>query len=306
MRWLLLKDLQILRRSPFLVAVLVAYPVIISVLIGLALSRGPDKPKVAIVNELPAGQTELLGRQPAPGRHALRQGAVQVRRSGRGRHARGGHRQGALGRGPRRAHRPARRHAASCRTRSTSPARRRPRWRSSTTPTTRSGRSWPSRRSRRAWPTPTRRSATSSPSWRRATWASCSRAGEFSLLGQKFDVLGLERSKAALERTLRTLPPDSEQARDVQAGHRLRADRHREPRPVRQGAGRGGPAAGGQANRDRGPSHAAGRLRGVGVGDHLAHVRHRAAGLGHARARARGARLRAARARARLAPGAAG
>src|SRR6478672_8301488 len=56
MRWLLLKDLRILRRSPFLVAMLVAYPVIISILIGLALSRGPDKPKVAIVNELPAGQ----------------------------------------------------------------------------------------------------------------------------------------------------------------------------------------------------------------------------------------------------------
>ena len=56
MRWLLLKDLQILRRSPFLVAMLVAYPVIISVLIGLALSRGPDKPKVAIVNELPPGR----------------------------------------------------------------------------------------------------------------------------------------------------------------------------------------------------------------------------------------------------------
>ena len=59
MRWLLLKDLQILRRSPFLVVMLIAYPVIISVLIGLALSRGPDKPKVAIVNELPAGQTSF-------------------------------------------------------------------------------------------------------------------------------------------------------------------------------------------------------------------------------------------------------
>jgi ABC-type multidrug transport system permease subunit len=54
MRWLLLKDLQILRRSPLLVAILVAYPLVISVLIGLALSRGPDKPKVAFVNEVPA------------------------------------------------------------------------------------------------------------------------------------------------------------------------------------------------------------------------------------------------------------
>ena len=58
-RWLLLKDLQILRRSPLLVVLLVAYPVIIALLIGLALSRGPDKPKVAIVNELPAGRDEL-------------------------------------------------------------------------------------------------------------------------------------------------------------------------------------------------------------------------------------------------------
>jgi ABC-2 type transport system permease protein len=56
MRWLLIKDLQILRRSPFLVALLVAYPVIISLLIGFALSRGPDKPTVAFVNEVPASQ----------------------------------------------------------------------------------------------------------------------------------------------------------------------------------------------------------------------------------------------------------
>ncbi|MCW3049135.1 MAG: type transporter [Solirubrobacterales bacterium] len=59
MRWLFLKDLQILRRSPFLVVLLVAYPVIIAVLIGLALSRGPDKPKVAFVNEVPPGDSSL-------------------------------------------------------------------------------------------------------------------------------------------------------------------------------------------------------------------------------------------------------
>ncbi|MET0615131.1 MAG: ABC transporter permease, partial [Thermoleophilaceae bacterium] len=52
MRWLLLKDLQILRRSPLLVALLVLYPVIIAVLIGFALSRGPDKPEVAFYNGL--------------------------------------------------------------------------------------------------------------------------------------------------------------------------------------------------------------------------------------------------------------
>src|SRR3954470_7220965 len=53
MRWLLIKDLQILKRSPLLVALLVLYPIIISVLIGLALSKGPDKPRVAFVNQVP-------------------------------------------------------------------------------------------------------------------------------------------------------------------------------------------------------------------------------------------------------------
>src|SRR3954451_22165618 len=53
MRWLLLKDLQILRRSPLLVALLVIYPVVLSVLIGLALSAGPDKPRGAFVNLVP-------------------------------------------------------------------------------------------------------------------------------------------------------------------------------------------------------------------------------------------------------------
>jgi ABC-2 type transport system permease protein len=53
MRWLLVKDLQILKRSPLLVTLLVVYPVIIAVLIGLALSKGPDKPRVAFVNEVP-------------------------------------------------------------------------------------------------------------------------------------------------------------------------------------------------------------------------------------------------------------
>ena len=54
MRWLLVKDLKILKRSPLLVTLLVVYPIVISVLIGLALSKGPDKPRVAFVNEVPA------------------------------------------------------------------------------------------------------------------------------------------------------------------------------------------------------------------------------------------------------------
>jgi ABC-2 type transport system permease protein len=65
MRWLVLKDLRILRRSPLLVALLVLYPIVIAVLMGLALSGGPEKPKVAFANLVPAGQStfSLGGRQ---------------------------------------------------------------------------------------------------------------------------------------------------------------------------------------------------------------------------------------------------
>jgi ABC-2 type transport system permease protein len=57
MRWLLLKDLQILRRSPLLVALLIIYPIVIAVLFGLALSGGPDKPRVAFANLVPQGDS---------------------------------------------------------------------------------------------------------------------------------------------------------------------------------------------------------------------------------------------------------
>jgi ABC-type multidrug transport system permease subunit len=53
MRWLLLKDLQILRRSPLVTVLLVLYPAVIAVLIGFALSRGPEKPRVAFLNLVP-------------------------------------------------------------------------------------------------------------------------------------------------------------------------------------------------------------------------------------------------------------
>ena len=59
MRWLLLKDLRILRRSPLLVGLLVVYPIVIAVLIGFALSRGPDKPEVAFYNGL-AGRPAVV------------------------------------------------------------------------------------------------------------------------------------------------------------------------------------------------------------------------------------------------------
>jgi hypothetical protein len=59
MRWLLLKDLQILRRSPLLVALLVIYPIVIAVLFGLALSGGPSKPKVAFANLVAKGDSQF-------------------------------------------------------------------------------------------------------------------------------------------------------------------------------------------------------------------------------------------------------
>lgn len=61
MRWLLLKDLQILRRSPLLTALLVIYPIVLAVLIGFAVSRGPDKPTVAFLNEIPPSESLQLG-----------------------------------------------------------------------------------------------------------------------------------------------------------------------------------------------------------------------------------------------------
>src|SRR5512133_1466690 len=205
MRWLLLKHLQILRRSPFLVATLIAYPVIIAVLIGLALSRGPDKPKVAIVNELPAGQTSFsVGSQ----RLDVAQFATELFKSVRPvtvdtraeaiDKVRSGEVLGALIVPP-------------DATRKLQDAINL----AGTTP-------------------PTVEVLYNGDDPIRAQLAEANKAlsdkltdlaarylrillkgGDFSLLGQKFDVLGLERSKASLEQTLRTLPPDSEQARDV-------------------------------------------------------------------------------------------
>jgi ABC-2 family transporter protein len=59
MRWLLVKDLQILRRSPLLVGLLIVYPIVIALMIGFALSSPPGKPKVAFFNEVPAGKGRI-------------------------------------------------------------------------------------------------------------------------------------------------------------------------------------------------------------------------------------------------------
>lgn len=61
MRWLLLKDLQILRRSPLIVGLLIAYPIALGVLIGFALSADNSKPRVAFLNQVPEDQPFNFG-----------------------------------------------------------------------------------------------------------------------------------------------------------------------------------------------------------------------------------------------------
>jgi ABC-2 type transport system permease protein len=65
-RWLLLKDLQILRRSPLQAVLLVAYPILIAILVGFAISGGPQKPRIAFLNEVPAGTRVSVGGQQLP------------------------------------------------------------------------------------------------------------------------------------------------------------------------------------------------------------------------------------------------
>ncbi len=61
MRWLLVKDLQLLRRSPLVTGLLIVYPIVLAVLIGLAISRSPEKPRVAFLNQIPKGGGLNLG-----------------------------------------------------------------------------------------------------------------------------------------------------------------------------------------------------------------------------------------------------
>ena len=137
MRWLLLKDLQILRRSPLLVALLVIYPIVIAVLFGLALSGGPDKPRVAFANLVPEGESTFNVGGRTLDVDELRRPAVRVGRPDPRRHARGGDREGPQRRRARRDGDPGGRHREACARRSGSAAARRRRSRSTTTPRTR-------------------------------------------------------------------------------------------------------------------------------------------------------------------------
>ncbi len=66
MRWLLLKDLQILRRSPLQAVLLIAYPILIAVLVGFAISRDPEKPRVAFLNQVPPNTRVVVGETQLP------------------------------------------------------------------------------------------------------------------------------------------------------------------------------------------------------------------------------------------------
>ena len=59
MRWLLIKDLQILRRSPLLSGLLVAYPIAIALMMGFALSSPPARPTVAFDDQVAPGRASV-------------------------------------------------------------------------------------------------------------------------------------------------------------------------------------------------------------------------------------------------------
>ena len=58
---LLRKDVLVLRRSPLLLGILLAYPLAIALLIGLVASYGSSKPRVAFVDEDNLPATVVLG-----------------------------------------------------------------------------------------------------------------------------------------------------------------------------------------------------------------------------------------------------
>ena len=59
LRFLLAKDLVLLRRTPSIAILLAFYPALVAVLIGLAVGRPPAQPRVAIVNQVPADERVL-------------------------------------------------------------------------------------------------------------------------------------------------------------------------------------------------------------------------------------------------------
>ncbi|HET7758863.1 MAG TPA: ABC transporter permease [Gaiellaceae bacterium] len=58
---LLRKDVLVLRRSPLLLGILIAYPIALAVLVGMVASYGSSKPRVALVDEDNLPATVVLG-----------------------------------------------------------------------------------------------------------------------------------------------------------------------------------------------------------------------------------------------------
>ena len=118
MRWLLLKDLQILKRSPLLVARA-------DRLLGRRLAGGrrrallrPGQAARRVRQPRAGGQVRGRARRPPGRRHPVRGQAVREGRADPRQHARGGDREGEVRRGARRARGPGRRDRASSRARS--------------------------------------------------------------------------------------------------------------------------------------------------------------------------------------------
>jgi ABC-type multidrug transport system permease subunit len=57
------KDLRVLRRSPLLVALLIAYPLLVAALVGLVAGYGSSKPRVALVDEDHLPRVAVIGGQ---------------------------------------------------------------------------------------------------------------------------------------------------------------------------------------------------------------------------------------------------
>ena len=213
MRWLLLKDLQILRRSPLLVALLALYPVVVAMLIGAALTGGPEKPRVAFANlarrrrssasaaarSTPTTYTARLFERSTRSASKTRAEAIAKVRDGE-----------ALAR----ARDPRRRRRAPAGPAHARPPASRPRSRSSTTPRTRSSAATSSRRSARGWPRPTRRSSD-------AVLAQSARYLDLVVKGGKLsfplvgdvEILGLRNARTLIDSSLRGLPADAPQRR---------------------------------------------------------------------------------------------
>ncbi|MGH2907514.1 MAG: ABC transporter permease, partial [Solirubrobacterales bacterium] len=60
LRYLLGKDLRLLKRTPTIVLLLALYPALVAVLVGLAVGRPPAKPRVAVVNQVPQEERDIL------------------------------------------------------------------------------------------------------------------------------------------------------------------------------------------------------------------------------------------------------